>query len=542
MKEMKRILSLVLCLVMLVGYLPVNARAEGETTTEPSVVLETVAETVTETTEETEPAKPDKPADPKTAEGPKGPGKDEKPAKPEKPGKHEKPGKPEHEKPGKPGEETVPVTEATVPETTEVTVPVTEETVPETTAATVPETTEATVPETTEETVPETTEETLPAMMMMMAAPKAAQPKNFVDAAIFFSDLHTSQSNYKESTVKGIMTGLQGSGLNFSSVTSCGDAFSVNSGSGYTGYTGTITGYIRSVFAGIPVNYVWSDHDRCAVQEDGTTLLDKTSRLVYGAGNDGVYGTDDDGNYYVYSLSMGDLCSYDRYSAGFNYKTSNNSGRINAGFTPTVAKAIENFKADTAVLKKDRPLFIASHQPLFDNRNDNAWAEDWFDAINTVAEKMDVAYFYGHNHNYDSGSDYYYAKGTQMPVATADGWNYNYEIGQGYKPSVNLPAENKTLNFTHMCAGYLAPSSTGSTSSTTREGTAVAVTILEDSISYVTYDKNGVYTGNYALNETVKRDHKDIVTEEPDVTDQPYNRRSWCNDYCYGEGFIRQCG
>lgn len=515
MKEMKRILSLVLCLVMLVGYLPVNARAEGETTTEPSVVLETVAETVTETTEETEPAKPDKPADPKTAEGPKGPGKDEKPAKPEKPGKHEKPGKPEHEKPGKPGEETVPVTEATVPETTEVTVPVTEETVPETTAATVPETTEATVPETTEETVPETTEETLPAMMMM-AAPRATAPVH-VDAAIFFSDLHTSQSDYKESTVKGIMNALQNSGLNFSSVTSCGDAFSVNSGSGYKGLTGTITGNIRSVFTDIPVNYVWSDHDRYAVEADNTTLLDKTSRLVYGAGNDGVYGTDDDGNYYVYSLSMGDLCSYDRYNAGFN--TDNGNNRASKGFTATVQQAVENFQADAAKLKKDRPLFIASHQPLFDNRDDNAFAELWFDAINEVATGMDVAFFYGHNHKYDTGNDYYYAKGSTMPVTTTKGWN-GYQTGNGWEYTAGEPTSvNKKLNFTHMCAGYLAPSSTGSTSSTTREGTAVAVTILEDSISYVTYDKNGVYTGSYALNETVKRDHKDIVTEEPDVTD-----------------------
>ena len=490
MKEMKRILSLVLCLVMLVGYLPVNARAEGETTTEPSVVLETVAETVTETTEETEPAKPDKPADPKTAEEPKGPGKDEKPAKPEKPGK------PEHEKPGKPGEETVPVTEATVPETTEVTVPVTEETVPETTAATVPETTEATVPETaeatvpetTEETVPETTEETLPAMMMM-AAPKAALPEDFVDAAIFFSDLHTSQSDYKESTVKGIMNALQNSGLNFSSVTSCGDAFSVNSGSGYTGYTGTITGYIRSVFADIPVNYVWSDHDRCAVQEDGTTLLDNDSGFVYGAGADGVYGTTDDGNYYIYELSMADLSTNNRYNADFH---------SDAEVTATIAE----FVADADKLDQTKPLFIASHQPLLDRRNDNGHALEWATAINTVAADMDVAFFFGHNHKYDVAGDYYYAKGSTMPVCKDKDGN----------------AENVELNFTHLCTGYLAPSSTGSTSNTTRQGTAMAVAIFEDSIQYVTYNASGEYTGSYALNETVTRDHAEAETEEPEDT------------------------
>ena len=341
--------------------------------------------------------------------------------------------------------------------------------------------------------------------MLPTAAFAADEQKTPIDTAIMFSDLHTSKNDYKESTVNGVMTAIKNAGLPVSSVTSCGDAFSVNEGSGYTGYTSTITGYIQSVF-NVPVNYVWSDHDRYAVQADGSTLLDKKSQLVYGAGTDGVYGTDDDANYYVYSLSMGDLCSYDRYSAGFNYTTTSNN-RASKGFTATVPEAIANFQADAAKLKKDRPLFITSHQPLYDNRNDNAWAEDWFDAINKVAESMDVAYFYGHNHKYDKANDYYYAKGSKMPVATADKWGWNYEVGKGYKPSVDLSSEEKTLNFTHLCAGYLAPSSTGSTSSTTREGTVVAVTIYDDSIKFTTYNSNGVYTGNYAVNKTVTRAH-----------------------------------
>lgn len=41
--------------------------------------------------------------------------------------------------------------------------------------------------------------------------------------------------------------------------------------------------------------------------------------------------------------------------------------------------------------------FNASHQPLFDNRNANAFTELWFDAINEVAKEMNVAYFYGNN-------------------------------------------------------------------------------------------------------------------------------------------------
>ncbi len=444
---LKRIVSMFLCFVLVAGYLPAGAlaaeteetvvTAAAEATTEPSAV-ETAEETAAQTTEETQPEKPGKPAAPKA------------------PGKHEKPGKPEHEKP----EATVLVTEESVPETTEATVPVTEET----------------VPETTEETEPEEIESA-----MMWALPRAETPEH-VDAAIFFSDLHTTSSNYKESTVKGIMNALKGSGLNFSSVTSCGDAFSVNEDSGkYNGDPSKITGYIRSVFADIPVNYVWSDHDRYAG-------LDNDSGFIYGAGADGTYGTADDGNYYIYELSMADLSTYNRYNADFH---------SNAEVTATIAE----FVTDAGKLDQTKPLFIASHQPLLDRRNDNGHALEWATAINTVAENMDVAFFFGHNHTYDQPSDYYYAKGSSMPV-------------EGSNKAVEL-------KFTHMCAGYLSPSN-----DSTRSGVAMAVTIFEDSISYVTYNKDGVYTGNNALDVTVKRDHAKAedsgnsgeTTETPDVT------------------------
>ena len=190
-----------------------------------------------------------------------------------------------------------------------------------------------------------------------------------VDALVIFSDLHTSKSDYKESTLKGILNAMKASKLPFSSVTSAGDAFSVNedyssSNGKYTGYTSTLTGYIQDVLGEIPVNYVWSDHDRYAVQEDDKTLLSKDSGLVYGAGTDGKYGTADDGNYYIFSLSMADLSTNDRYGAGFSSNAE-------------VTQAIQDFTAAAKNLKKDRPLFIASHQPLLDRRNDNGHAYKW---------------------------------------------------------------------------------------------------------------------------------------------------------------------
>ena len=121
---LKRILSLLLSIVLVISMVPAQAFAV-ETEAE-----ETVTETTVPATEETvtEPAGTTMPM--------------------------------ETESP----ETAAPTVAETVPETTvEETVPeTTEETVPETTEETVPETTEETVPGTTEETVPETTEETLP--------------------------------------------------------------------------------------------------------------------------------------------------------------------------------------------------------------------------------------------------------------------------------------------------------------------------------------------------------------------------------------------
>lgn len=307
-----------------------------------------------------------------------------------------------------------------------------------------------------------------------------------IDTAIFFSDLHTTSSNYKKSILKGVMSAVKG--LPVSSVTSCGDAFSVNSGSGYTGKTSTLT---KAIVSGlektVPVNYVWSDHDRCAVGADDKTLLDNDSGFIYGAGADGIYGNADDGNYYIYELSMADLSTNNRYYADFH---------TNTEVTATIAAFVEDAKK----LDQTKPLFIAGHQPLLDRRDDNGHAYEWATAINEVAEEMDVAYFFGHNHNHDVDGDYYYAKGDTMSVCSSSSGS----------------ATDVKLNFTHLCAGYLDPSTTGSTSSTTRQGTIVAAVIYDDKVELKTYKSSGEYlSGSYALNKTMNRD---FAASEPEVT------------------------
>lgn len=317
--------------------------------------------------------------------------------------------------------------------------------------------------------------------------------KTPVDALVVFSDLHIgttgTKENNKATLLKSVLNQIKTKVGTVSSVNSAGDMFSSNS-TDVTSSTDNLNGYIREVFPNVPVNYTWTDHDRAA------TAISKQSSLT-------VYD-----NYYVYNLSMGDLCSYDRYDTGFAYSETDNAKRVASGFTATVPQAIAAFEAAVADLDKSKPLFIVGHQPLFDNRNDNAWAEDWFDAINAVAAEMDVTYFFGHNHAYDQAGDYYYAKGETMSVATADKWGWNYDVlggKHGYLPSMDLTAETKTLNFTHICAGYMDP---GTTSGTTRTGTALAVEIYDDEIVYTTYNANGVYTGNYAVSESVEREFK----------------------------------
>ena len=318
-----------------------------------------------------------------------------------------------------------------------------------------------------------------------------------VDATVIMSDLHVGtdkngttpkDSASKKSLLQNVLMKIQEDYPNVSTVNSAGDMFSSNESTKLvTGDASMITGWVQSVFGNADTNYVWTDHDR------NTTDIDKKSHLVQYE------------NYYVYLLSMGDLASNDRYSAGFNYTSTNSTNRVNAGFTATVEQAIENFKAHTKDLDPTKPLLIVGHQPLFDRRDENAWAQYWVEAINEVGTKMDVVYFFGHNHKYDKAEDYYYAKGSEMPVPKWSDWNWRYNTG--VQSTVSMGSTNVKLNFTHICAGYMDPGTKGST---TRTGTALAVGIYENEIKLTVYDSEGVHDGTYAVTETVKRDHVKI--------------------------------
>ena len=292
-----------------------------------------------------------------------------------------------------------------------------------------------------------------------------------VDAALFFSDLHTTKDSYKEDEIKEVMAGVTKSGLDFSSVTSVGDAFSsnnyVNEGRSTTAITQAIRDGLND--ATVPVFYAWSDHDR-------GTDIDNFTGLMYSGEN-----------YYIYAISMSDMSSSTRYGQ----PTTFSNAKLTA-FTETVE-----------ALDHSKPMFIVSHMPLHDRRDDNQYANEWYGVIRDAAEKMDIVFLWGHNHTDETSVDsaaYYVAKDGTEKMTIQD-------VG------------NIVPNFTYLNAGYMSPYSTGFTDSSVRQELVVTAAVYADKIAFVTYDKNGACTGGDAMNETVVREFasKDTGSTEPEV-------------------------
>ena len=128
-----------------------------------------------------------------------------------------------------------------------------------------------------------------------------------LDALVVMSDLHIGTNKTdKKALVENVLGAIKKDYPTVSSVNSSGDMFSSNEDT-KSGNASEVDGYIYQVYPGVDTNYVWTDHDRAA------TDIPMESRLVYGAGLDGTYGTKDDDNYYVYLLSMADMSTFTRY-------------------------------------------------------------------------------------------------------------------------------------------------------------------------------------------------------------------------------------
>lgn len=115
------------------------------------------------------------------------------------------------------------------------------------------------------------------------------------------------------------------------------------------------------------------------------------------------------------------------------------------------AKTLNTYLKNLIKSGDTRPVFIASHQPLYSERYSdyNGNAKLIFDAINGPAEELDIIFFFGHTHqkvdNIGGGLSYV-AKGDTLKVCN------NPNLGS----SDTLTYYNGQLNFTYMNFGHLA--------------------------------------------------------------------------------------
>ena len=272
-----------------------------------------------------------------------------------------------------------------------------------------------------------------------------------VDAAIFCSDVHGNSS-----TVTSIFNGIKSADSTFNPTTAAfvGDTQTTAS---------SVTAAAQEVFSNVQCIYAFGNHD-----DEGSYGIEDFTGLSYG---------DSSTNYYIYTISENSMKS---------------SNPDTSGFTSTVAG-----------LDKSKPLFIISHMPLHERRNDNNGAAAWYTAISAAAESMDIAFFWAHNHTGDNEVDqaaYYVAKKGSETISVEGG-------------------STVTPNFTYLNAGYIDPPNTPA-----RNNVATAVRIYDDSVNYTVYNASGELSGTYAVNETVTREFastnsgsEDSGTTEPET-------------------------
>lgn len=265
-----------------------------------------------------------------------------------------------------------------------------------------------------------------------------------LDAAIFCSDVHGNPS-----TVTSVFNGIKSADSTFdpSTASFVGDTQATAS---------SVTSAAKEVYSDVECIYAFGNHD-----DEGNYGIDDFTGLSYG---------DENSNYYVYTISENDM---------------SRSNPDTSGFTSTVSG-----------LDKSKPMFIISHMPLHERRNDNNGAAAWYEAISEAAEQMDIAFFWAHNHTGDNAVDqaaYYVAKDGSETFTVEGG-------------------STVTPNFTYLNAGYIKPPNNAA-----RTGVATAVRIYKNEINFTVYSSSGEYSGTYALNVDVAREFA-ATSEEPEVT------------------------
>lgn len=289
-----------------------------------------------------------------------------------------------------------------------------------------------------------------------------------LDYAIFASDVHTDADDLKE-VMSVIGTGnvvgktTSGAGIVASSVNLLGDTMlpmataknNITTGLGYT----------------TNVTYVYaSKHDNPSVDKDAVGCDIHTAWDFSGVAYENDY-------YIVYNIRESDI----------------------ADGSKTYASAVAAFESWAAKNDGSKPIFVATHRPFHERRDENDYADYWFEAINEAAKTKDIVVFWAHNHYQESASEdrsvYYVAKGGSFKV-----WNGKQGV-------------TKTTNFTYMNAGYINANDTVyGNYDVGRRYMASTVAFYEDEMVFQDYYYNsssdyGAYTGEYAHNVTIKYDH-----------------------------------
>ena len=421
MKEMKRILALVLCFVMLVGYVPVNAfateTASTEVTSEPT---EAPVMPVQETSEPTE-------------------------APTENP------------------EESTEGTTAPSEEPTEGTIA---PTVMETEAAT-----EATETETEETTAP--TEAAKKVVRKKTSVSKKAATGN-TDTATVSNDttdyLFLATDRHANTSIIGTMINNMEAKIGENELDYLGlGGDMVGSGGTHPSYSSStvleeVTGATSSLSAA-NVDIVAGIHDMNVNDDAGIVL-------PYSGGGAQIFEGD---RFYVYGVPESCI-----------------SGAV-SGVTPsTEADKFVTWASNVA--DKSKVIIVLSHYPLHQRRNDNTYAYEWAEALNTVAVgddttiDRDVAFFWGHNHTEESAAD------------TAV-----YHVAPTGSISVQGCSSSQTIYFTYANAGYLKANSS-----------ATLVSITDTAIKFEKYKSSSVSTTN-----TVTRVKEAVTLSSIAVTTQP---------------------
>ncbi len=180
---------------------------------------------------------------------------------------------------------------------------------------------------------------------------------------------------------------------------------------------------VKGVFPSLAADrfsIVWADHDGGWVDDLklGVMKVPSSSKTDYGNKSTQIY-TDPEHNYYIYAVN---------YYEMLNYTT----------------EAPTDFKRWVDGIDPSALVIVLCHAPMHYKRKDNKNGANWSDALNYAATgsatgtdiKRNVVFLHGHNHTTEA-VEYYYAPGSTVEMQGAKG------------------AEQKTIQYTYITAGYL---------------------------------------------------------------------------------------